>query len=116
MICNTAALTSAIMKSLEKNMVQHLNSEIGHSENSFLFAYGQGRSSEDTIINLVLLITKHIHKPNLVYPNPYSLLTNRIQVVKVNELMVMHLKAVFPHLCCSLYILQTAPPVCVTSI
>ncbi|KAL2103161.1 hypothetical protein ACEWY4_000029 [Coilia grayii] len=58
------ALTSVIMKSLEKIIVQHLNRQMGGLQDPYQFAYKQGRSTEDAVVALTHIISKHLDKPN----------------------------------------------------
>ena len=58
------ALTSVIMKSLEKIIVKHLNRQMGGLHDPYQFAYKQGRSTEDAVVTLVHIISKHLDKPN----------------------------------------------------
>ncbi len=45
-------------------MVHHLNKAMCDSQDPFQFAYKQGRSTEDAVITLMHLISKHLDKPN----------------------------------------------------
>lgn len=55
------ALTSVIMKSLEKILVQHHNRAL--HQDPFQFAHKQGRSTEEAVVTLVHLVSKHLGTP-----------------------------------------------------
>ena len=112
------ALTSIVMKCLERIMACKLRVDVQDCLDPFQFAYRQGRGTDDAVNTVVHLILKHLDKPkayarlvfidlssafNLIQPhtlltklkqinvNPYitkwyhSFLTDRVQLVKVNQ-------------------------------
>ena len=88
------SLTSVIMKSLERILVHHLVSITKDKVDPCWFAYKIGCGTEDAVVTLVHLITKHLDLSNENYArvlflvqlelNPYvihwyaSFLTNRV--------------------------------------
>ena len=57
------ALTSVVMKCLEKIMVRMLKVEIASHLDPLRFAYRAGRSTEDAVISVTHLINKHLETP-----------------------------------------------------
>ena len=57
------ALTSVVMKCLEKIMVRMLKVEIASHLDPLQFAYRAGRSTEDAVISVTHLINKHLETP-----------------------------------------------------
>ena len=57
------ALTSVIMKSLERILLQYLVSTTKDKLDPYQFAYKQGCGTEDAVATLVHIITKHLDKP-----------------------------------------------------
>lgn len=58
------ALTSVIMKSLERILLQHLVSTTKDKLDPCQFAYKQGCGTEDAVVTLVHIISKHLNNPN----------------------------------------------------
>ena len=58
------ALTSVIMKSLERILLQHLTSITKDKFDPCQFAYKKGCGTEDAVVTLVHLISKHLDKSN----------------------------------------------------
>ena len=57
------ALTSVIMITLEKKCVQRLNRALLKHQDPFQIAYKQGRGTEDAVVTLVHLVSKHLDTP-----------------------------------------------------
>lgn len=58
------ALTSIVMKSLERIMVSKLRSEVQHLLDPYQFAYNNGRGTDDALITTVHSILKHLENPS----------------------------------------------------
>lgn len=58
------ALTSVLMKSLEKIITPMLSESVQGKLDPYQFAYKQGRNTEDAVAALTHLVSKHLDKPN----------------------------------------------------
>lgn len=94
------ALTSIVMKSLERIMVSKLRSEVQHLLDPYQFAYNNGRGTDDALITAVHSILKHLENPsgyvrllfidfssafNCILP---QIMLNRLQQMEVNPFIL----------------------------
>lgn len=94
------ALTSIVMKSLERIMVSKLRSEVQHLLDPYQFAYNNGRGTDDALITTVHSILKHLENPsgyvrllfmdfssafNCILP---QIMLSRLQQMEVNPFIV----------------------------
>lgn len=71
----TVALTSVVMKCLEKLTVSKVHEDVGPQLDPYQFAYTHQRGTDDAINSIVHLVTKHLENPKayarllLVHPS-----------------------------------------------
>ena len=96
------ALTSVIMKSLERILLKHLVSTTKDKFDPCQFAYKKGCGTEDAVVTLVHVITKHLDKSNKNYARvlflDFSSAFNTIQSdILVSKMVQLELNPVLIH-------------------
>ena len=89
------ALTCGVMKCFEGVIVNFLKSEVAPSLDPLQFAYREGRSTEDAVVSVTHLITKHLEDPKAYarvlfadFSSAFDTLQPKLLILKLNNMNV----------------------------